>query len=48
MKIASLKIILLTAGAVLFNFIFWQEKLAINALLFEFFICTLLLFPNRQ
>jgi hypothetical protein len=38
MKIASLKIILLTAGAVLFNIIFWHEKLAINALLFDAFI----------
>ncbi len=38
MKIASLKIILLTAGAVLFNIIFWKEKLAINALLFDAFI----------
>jgi Domain of unknown function (DUF4173) len=38
MKIALLKIILLTAGAVLFNIIFWKEKLAINALLFDAFI----------
>ncbi|MEI9957036.1 MAG: DUF4173 domain-containing protein [Ferruginibacter sp.] len=38
MKAASLKLILLTAGAALFNIIFWQEKLAINALLFDAFI----------
>jgi hypothetical protein len=38
MKTASLKLILITAGAVLFNIIFWQEKLALNALLFDAFI----------
>ena len=34
MKAASLKLILLIAVAVLLKIIFWQEKLAINALLF--------------
>jgi Domain of unknown function (DUF4173) len=38
MKAATLKLILITAGAVLFNIIFWQEKLALNALLFDAFI----------
>ena len=38
MKTATLKIILLLAGAVLFNIIFWQEKVALNALLFDAFI----------
>jgi len=38
MKVATLKIILITAGAVLFNIIFWQEKLALNALLFDAFV----------
>lgn len=38
MKVATLKIILITAGAVLFNIIFWQEKLAVNALLFDAFV----------
>lgn len=38
MKPESLKIILVTAGAVLFNTIFWQEKLAVNAVLFDVFI----------
>jgi Domain of unknown function (DUF4173) len=38
MKAATLKMILVTAGAVLFNIIFWQEKLAINALLFDAFV----------
>lgn len=35
MKSAHLKIILVFAGALLFNIIFWKEKLAINALLFD-------------
>jgi hypothetical protein len=38
MKAATLKIILITAGAVLFNIIFWQEKMALNALLFDAFV----------
>ena len=38
MKVATLKMILVTAGAVLFNIIFWQEKLALNALLFDAFV----------
>jgi len=38
MKVATLKIILITAGAVLFNIIFWQEKLAVNALIFDAFV----------
>ena len=37
-KVAALKIFLVTAGAVLFNVIFWQEKLAVNALLFDAFV----------
>ncbi|MEY2917300.1 MAG: hypothetical protein RIS73_1014 [Bacteroidota bacterium] len=38
MKVATLKITLVIAGAVFFNIIFWQEKLALNALLFDIFI----------
>ncbi|MBL7701865.1 MAG: DUF4173 domain-containing protein [Ferruginibacter sp.] len=38
MNTHKLKILLLFAGAVLFNIIFWQEKLAINAILFDVFI----------
>ncbi|MGB4842914.1 MAG: DUF4173 domain-containing protein [Ferruginibacter sp.] len=38
MKTATLKLSLLFAGAVLFNIVFWQEKMAINALLFDAFI----------
>ncbi len=34
----SLKVILGTSGAVLFNLIFWQEKLALNAVFFDVFI----------
>ncbi|MEO6729630.1 MAG: DUF4173 domain-containing protein [Ferruginibacter sp.] len=38
MSTASLKISLVTAGAVLFNLIFWQEKFALNSLLFDAFV----------
>lgn len=38
MKTATIKLFLLFAGAVLFNIIFWQEKIAVNALLFAAFI----------
>ncbi|MEP7238319.1 MAG: DUF4173 domain-containing protein [Ferruginibacter sp.] len=38
MKTPTLKIALLFAGTVLFNIIFWQEKIAVNALLFDLFI----------
>ncbi|MEO5890180.1 MAG: hypothetical protein ABIQ31_08005, partial [Ferruginibacter sp.] len=38
MKNAFVKILLVTAGAVLFNIIFWHEKLAVNAVLFDVFI----------
>jgi Domain of unknown function (DUF4173) len=38
MKTPALKIVLLFAGAILFNIIFWQEKIALNALLFDVFI----------
>ncbi|MFM6926014.1 MAG: DUF4173 domain-containing protein [Ferruginibacter sp.] len=38
MKTPALKIILLISGAVLFNIIFWQEKMAVNTLLFDAFI----------
>ena len=38
MKTPTLKIILLLTGAVLFNIIFWQEKIALNALIFDAFI----------
>ncbi|MES2847452.1 MAG: DUF4173 domain-containing protein [Bacteroidota bacterium] len=38
MKSASLKTSLVLAGAVLFNIVFWQEKLAVNTALFDGFI----------
>ena len=38
MKTPSLKITLVTAGTVLFNIIFWQEKLAVNSILFDVFV----------
>ncbi len=36
------KIILVTAGAVLFNLVFWNEKLAINTVLFDAFLLSAL------
>jgi hypothetical protein len=38
MKPPALKIVLLFTGTILFNIIFWQEKIAVNALLFDVFI----------
>ncbi len=38
MKTPTLKIALLFAGTILFNIIFWQEKVAVNVLLFDAFI----------
>ncbi|HEY8897509.1 MAG TPA: DUF4173 domain-containing protein [Niastella sp.] len=38
------KIILVTAGAVLFNLVFWNEKLAINTVLFDVFLLSALFF----
>lgn len=38
MKPESAKTLLVTAGAVLFNIIFWHQKMAVNALLFDAFI----------
>ncbi len=38
MKTATLKLSFLFTGAILFNIVFWQEKMAINALLFDAFI----------
>ena len=37
-KEIALKIALVIAGAILFNLIFWHEKLALNAILFDIFI----------
>jgi Domain of unknown function (DUF4173) len=40
MKVNSsvLRMLLVTAGAVVFNIVFWQEKLALNALFFDAFV----------
>jgi hypothetical protein len=45
-----IKIILVSAGAVLFSLVFWQEKLGINTLFFDAFIITALfyLYPNAS
>jgi len=42
------KIILVTAGAVLFNLVFWNEKLAINTVLFDAFLLSALFFLYPQ
>ncbi len=38
MKKEVVKILLTLGGAVLFNLVFWQEKAAINMVLFDLFI----------
>jgi hypothetical protein len=45
-----IKIILVTAGAALFNLVFWNEKLAINTVLFDAFLLSALffLYPNAR
>lgn len=42
------KVILVTAGAVLFNLVFWNEKLAINTVLFDVFLLSALFFLYPQ
>lgn len=45
-----IKIILVTTGALLFNLVFWHEKLALNTLLFDVFLLAALffLYPNAR
>lgn len=38
MKPASFKLLLVCSGALLFNVVFWQQKIGLNAMLFDFFI----------
>lgn len=40
MKKESLKLTMIILGAILFNIIFWNEKLGINTILFDIFIIT--------
>ncbi|WP_205509412.1 DUF4153 domain-containing protein [Longitalea arenae] len=42
------KIVLVTAGAVLFNLVFWNEKLAINTVLFDAFLLSALFYLYPQ
>ncbi len=42
MKKERIKILAVLAGAILFNFIFWQEKLALNTILYDTFLLTTL------
>lgn len=39
-----IKLTLVTAGAFLFNLVFWQEKLGVNTLLFDAFVLSALLY----
>ena len=47
MKTQPPKILLIISGAILFNIIFWHEKLGINTIIFDMFICgsTFFQFP---
>ncbi|MBC7510397.1 MAG: DUF4173 domain-containing protein [Ferruginibacter sp.] len=40
MKPESVKVLLTTVGAIVFNIIFWQQKLGINAVFFDVFILS--------
>lgn len=44
MKKSKLFVSLIAAGAFLFNLIFWKEQLALNAVLFDFFMVSSLLY----
>jgi hypothetical protein len=50
MKKESIKLTLLLSGALLFNIIFWQEKLGVNALFFDVFIIAsvFVLYPQSR
>jgi hypothetical protein len=47
MKKTTSKFFLVVIGAFIFNIIFWKEKIGLNAILFDSFIClsTVMLFP---
>ncbi len=44
MKTGSSKLLLIISGALLFNMIFWNEKLGVNTIIFDVFICTSVFF----
>lgn len=50
MKAERLKLYLIIAGALLFNWLFWNEKMAINTVLYDFFLLGVLfsLYPNAR
>ena len=47
MKEGKSKLFLIISGAFIFNIIFWKEKLGVNTILFDSFVCisVFLLFP---
>ena len=42
------RIVLVTAGTVLFNLVFWQEKLGVNTVLYDAFVLVALFFLYPQ
>lgn len=44
MKIEPSNLLLVSAGAIIFNIIFWNEKLGVNTILFDIFICSSVIF----
>lgn len=48
MKTERFKLLAVIAGALLFNLVFWQEKLALNTVLYDVFILIILFFLYPQ
>src|SRR6185437_10357002 len=50
MKQPSSKLLLVFTGAFIFNLLFWNEKIGVNAVIFDAFVCTgvLVLYPSRS
>lgn len=44
MKTGSSKLLLIISGAILFNMIFWNEKMGVNTIIFDMFICASIFF----
>jgi hypothetical protein len=50
MKQPSSKLLLVFTGAFIFNLLFWNEKIGVNAVIFDAFVCTgvLVLYPSSR
>jgi hypothetical protein len=44
MKSERIKLLAAIAGALLFNFVFWQEKMALNTVLYDVFLLVMIFF----